>query len=76
MVSHHGVIVVHSVGTGKTLTAIATAQCLLINNHINHVIVITPTSLQKNFINQLKTIGCIIIDDNDKSYFSNNITIN
>ena len=29
-----------------------------------------------NFINQLKTIGCIIIDDNDKTYFSKNITIN
>lgn len=28
-----------------------------------------------DFINQLKTIGCIIIDDNDKAYFSKNITI-
>jgi thiamine biosynthesis lipoprotein len=28
-----------------------------------------------DFINQLKTIGCIIIDDNDKNYFSKNITI-
>ncbi|MCF6128097.1 FAD:protein FMN transferase [Flavobacterium sp. AS60] len=28
-----------------------------------------------DFINQLKTIGCIIIDDNDKTYFSKNITI-
>ncbi|MDI1315735.1 FAD:protein FMN transferase [Flavobacterium sp.] len=28
-----------------------------------------------DFINQLKTIGCIIIDDHDKTYFSKNITI-
>lgn len=28
-----------------------------------------------DFINQLKTIGCIIIDDYDKSYFSKNISI-
>ncbi|WP_284651258.1 FAD:protein FMN transferase [Flavobacterium terrisoli] len=28
-----------------------------------------------DFINQLKTIGCILIDDNDKAYFSKNITI-
>lgn len=28
-----------------------------------------------DFINQLKTIGCIIIDDYDKTYFSKNITI-
>ena len=28
-----------------------------------------------DFINQLKTIGCILIDDNDQTYFSNNITI-
>jgi thiamine biosynthesis lipoprotein len=28
-----------------------------------------------DFINQLKTIGCILIDDYDKAYFSKNITI-
>jgi thiamine biosynthesis lipoprotein len=28
-----------------------------------------------NFINQLQTIGCIIIDDFDQKYFSNNINI-
>ncbi|ESU22689.1 Membrane-associated protein involved in thiamine biosynthesis [Flavobacterium enshiense DK69] len=28
-----------------------------------------------DFINQLKHIGCIIIDDNDRKYFSNNIRL-
>jgi superfamily II DNA or RNA helicase len=49
---NRGVIAVHSVGTGKTLAAISTAQCLLNKNMIKRVIVVTPTSLQKNFIKQ------------------------
>ena len=53
---NRGAIVVHSVGTGKTLTAIATAQCLLLNDIVNKVIVVTPTSLQQNFISQLKNV--------------------
>lgn len=55
--NNRGVIVVHSVGTGKTLTAIATAQCLLYNDIIKNVIVVTPTSLQQNFINQMMMYG-------------------
>lgn len=54
---NRGAIVVHSVGTGKTLSAIATAQCLLLNNLVNKVIVVTPTSLQSNFITQMKMYG-------------------
>ena len=54
LIKGRGVIVVHSVGTGKTLTAIATAQCLLIKKQVNKVIVITPTSLQDNFKKQMK----------------------
>jgi len=65
--NNRGVIVVHSVGTGKTLTAISSAQCLLNNNIINNVIVITPTSLQQNFINQMFTYG-IQKDYIDKYY--------
>lgn len=54
---NRGTIVVHSVGTGKTLTSIATAQCLLASSTIEHVIVITPTSLQNNFICQANKYG-------------------
>jgi len=57
LVKNRGVIVVHSVGTGKTLSAISTAQCLLIKKIISHVIVITPTSLQENFKSQAKMYG-------------------
>ncbi len=57
LVTNHGVIVVHSVGTGKTLSAISTAQCLLIKKIVSNVIVITPVSLQQNFISQSKMYG-------------------
>lgn len=57
MVEQRGLIVTHSVGTGKTLTAISTAQCLLNKKLIENIIVITPTSLQKNFITQSLQYG-------------------
>ena len=57
LVNNRGIIVVHSVGTGKTLSAISTGQCLLIKKLIKHVVVITPTSLQQNFISQAKMYG-------------------
>lgn len=52
-----GLIVVHSVGTGKTLSAISCAQCLLNKKIVDNIIVITPTSLQQNFIKQAHQYG-------------------
>jgi superfamily II DNA or RNA helicase len=60
---YRGAIVVHSVGTGKTLSAVATAQCLILNNIVNKIIVVTPTSLQSNFKSQMKMYGL-----NDKDF--------
>lgn len=57
LTNERGVIAVHSVGTGKTLTAIATSQCLLNKGIVEHIIVITPTSLQSNFITQAYQYG-------------------
>ena len=57
LVKTRGVVVVHSVGTGKTLTAIAASQCLLNKRQVENIIVITPTSLQKNFITQALQYG-------------------
>jgi len=69
--NNRGVIVVHSVGTGKTLTAIASAQCLLANDIIKNVIVITPTSLQQNFINQMIMYGVESTDiSNNYSFYT------
>lgn len=57
LVGNRGVIAVHSVGTGKTLTAISSSQCLLNKKLVENIIVITPTSLQKNFITQAIQYG-------------------
>jgi len=49
-----GLLVVHGVGTGKTLTGVTVSQCFLDKYPESEVIVVTPTSLQKNFIKELK----------------------
>ncbi len=66
--------------TGYPISGIKSVTILAENAEIADALA-TPVTVMgievgMNFINQLKTIGCIIIDDNDKSYFSNNITIN
>jgi superfamily II DNA or RNA helicase len=66
LVDNRGAIVVHSVGTGKTLLAVATAQCLLLNDKVKKIIVITPTSLQENFKKQMKMYG---LDNSDFEFY-------
>ena len=66
--------------TGYPISGIKSVTILAENAEIADALA-TPVTVMgievgMNFINQLKTIGCIIIDDNDKTYFSNNITIN
>ena len=66
--------------TGYPISGIKSVTILAENAEIADALA-TPVTVMgievgMNFINQLKTIGCIIIDDNDKSYLSNNITIN
>jgi thiamine biosynthesis lipoprotein len=66
--------------TGYPISGIKSVTILAENAEIADALA-TPVTVMgievgMDFINQLITIGCIIIDDNDKSYFSNNITIN
>ena len=49
MIYNRGIITSFDTGTGKTLTAVAVARCLLENNIIKHVHVVTPASLVENF---------------------------
>jgi hypothetical protein len=63
---NRGLIAVHDVGTGKTLTAVTAAQCFLDESPQHKVIVITPVSLQNNFIQTLDRYG---IQDKDKERF-------
>jgi len=60
-----GLLVVHGVGTGKTLTGVTVSQCFLDRYPESDVIVVTPTSLQKNFIKELKAYGA---DPKDSRY--------
>jgi superfamily II DNA or RNA helicase len=50
---HHGLIVYHKVGSGKTLTAITVSQCYLDKYPNHHVIVITPAGLINNFKDEM-----------------------
>jgi SNF2 family DNA or RNA helicase len=52
-----GIIAIHDVGTGKTLTAVTAANCFLSANPKNRVIVITPASVVDNFKKEMKAYG-------------------
>ena len=67
MVNTRGVVVLHDVGTGKTLTAILTSRCLLLSNIIKNCIIVTPTSLQENAKKEMMKYNSKI--DFDKYYF-------
>lgn len=47
-------VVFHSVGTGKTITAILSASCFLRANPKSNVIILTPTSIVEQFTNEIK----------------------
>jgi SNF2 family DNA or RNA helicase len=49
----HGIIAVHSLGSGKTLTAITTSQCYLEKYPGDKVVVITPASLIESFKHEM-----------------------
>ena len=51
---HRGVVAAHEVGTGKTLLAVAASQCFLDSHPKSEVIVVTPKSLQLNFMDTLQ----------------------
>jgi SNF2 family DNA or RNA helicase len=55
--THRGIIVIHDVGTGKTLTAVAASQCFLSQTSQTQVIVVTPLSLQHNFEQTMDKYG-------------------
>ena len=53
---YRGILVYHGLGSGKTCTAIATAEALYGASN-KKIIVMTPISLQENFINELSFCG-------------------
>ena len=61
-----GVLAIHGIGSGKTLTAVVTSQCYLDMYPDSKVVVITPASLQANFKQELYEYSPAI--KNDKRY--------
>jgi hypothetical protein len=62
----HGAIAVHSLGSGKTLTAITTSQCYLKLYPNDIVIIITPASLITNFQKEMIKWG---VENPEKYHF-------
>lgn len=60
---HRGLIAYHTVGTGKTLTAITISQCFLDKNPDYKVYVVTPASLVQNFKKQMMDYKNILYAD-------------
>lgn len=54
---NRGLIVAHSVGSGKTLTAVTASQCFLEDYPNGKIIVVTPVSLQDNFKKEMRAYG-------------------
>lgn len=63
--TQRGLIAVHSVGSGKTLTAVTASQCFLQKHPRAKVFVITPVSLIDNFKKEMITYG---ISNKDSRY--------
>ena len=57
MLTHRSLLAVHATGSGKTLTAVATINCMLAKYPNIRVVVITPLSLLENFRKAIKQFG-------------------
>ena len=67
MVSNRSLLVVHAVGSGKTLSAVASINCVMGQYPNIKVIIITPLSLKENFKTEMKKFG---IDLDEVKYSS------
>lgn len=55
--AHRGLIAVHSLGSGKTLTAVYASQCYLDEFPTHKVVVVSPASLIENFKKEMREFG-------------------
>ncbi len=55
--THRGEILVHAPGSGKTLTAVASAACFLSSSPKNTVVLVAPASLVGNFHKEMAAFG-------------------
>uniref|UniRef100_A0A6C0HEJ2 Helicase ATP-binding domain-containing protein n=1 Tax=viral metagenome TaxID=1070528 RepID=A0A6C0HEJ2_9ZZZZ len=64
MLTHRGLIAVHSVGSGKTLSAVTAINCVLGKYPNLKVVIITPLSLKQNFKDEMEKFGLNLDDIN------------
>lgn len=57
MLTHRSLLAVHSVGSGKTLSAVTAINCILAKYPNIKVTIITPLSLKQNFKDEMKKFG-------------------
>ena len=57
MDTNDALLVVHSTGTGKTLTAVTVSQCFLDKDPDNFVVFVGPAGLITNFVKELEKYG-------------------
>lgn len=62
-----GLVLFHSVGSGKTITAITMIRCILQKKRDRKIFVITPTSLVENFNKEVEKVG-VKFGENVKVY--------
>jgi len=63
MLRHRSLLAVHATGTGKTLSAIASINCIMAKYPNIRVIIITPLSLVENMQKEIRRFGIDIIND-------------
>lgn len=56
LLKHRGVIALHSTGSGKTLTAIASAKALLARGTVTHTIALVNKSAVEQFWNEVRMV--------------------
>lgn len=70
--SQKGLILYHSTGSGKTLSAITIARCLLGKSGIKKIIILTPVSVKKQWESQfdkpelIKLLNFVTIESHEK----------
>jgi len=73
MLTNEGMVAAFEVGTGKTLTAVATAECVLnVADYLNtnvHVIIITNSSVMEHFRKEMINYG-VDPDSGDYSFYT------
>ena len=57
MLTHRALLAIHATGTGKTLTAVSTINCMLAKYPNIRIVIITPLSLVDNMKKEMKKFG-------------------